>query len=90
MACGPNPVQIDPDGTKWWRWLYEYDWEGDRFCFDIVARSQDEADARLKRLPLARFVGQGDGAPIPFIGGGFFVPLVVWWRNLRNMSGVKR
>ena len=84
MSRDPKPVQVDPDGTKWWRWLYEYDWEGVTFAFDIVARSKDEADDRLRRLPLSRYVGQGDGEPIPFARGGFLVPLIVWWRNLRR------
>lgn len=83
MSREPKPVQVDDDGTKWWRWQYSYDWEGGQYAFDIVARSKEEADARLKRLPLARFDGQGDGEPIPFVAGGFLVPLVVWWRNLR-------
>ena len=80
----PKPVQIDADGTKWWRFLYEYDWEGAQYSFNICARSKEEADARLKRLPLARYSGQGDGHPIPFARGGFLVPLIVWWRNLRR------
>ena len=84
MNKEPKPVQIDRDGTKWWRWLYEYDLDDAKFGFEIIARSQAEADARLKRLPLARYVGQGDGNPIPFAKGGFLAPLTVWWRNLRR------
>lgn len=80
----PRPTQIDSDGTKWWRFLYEYDWEGATYGFAIVARSQEEADARLKRLPLARRLGTQDGEDIPMSRGGLLVPLVVWWRNLRR------
>ena len=77
-----KPVQIDVDGTKWWNYLYEYDWDGKVYGFDICARSPEEAHARLKRLPLARYMGQGDGGPVPISHGGFLVPLIVWWRNL--------
>lgn len=83
----PKPVQIDADGTRWWNWLYDYDWEGKTYCFAICARSKEEADARLKRLPLARLVGQQDGEGIPFMRGGFLVPLIVWWRNLIRREG---
>ena len=79
----PKPVQIDADGTKWWRFLYEYDWDGVKYGFDVCARSREEADERLKRLPLARYSGQGDGEPIPFGVRRLLVPLIVWWRNLR-------
>lgn len=80
----PKPVHVDADGARWWRWGYEYDWEGARYAFDIVARSKEEADARLKRLPLARYVGQMDGGPVPISRGGVLVPIVVWWRNFRS------
>ncbi len=79
----PKPVQTDADGTKWWRWVYEYDWDGSKFAFDIVARTREEADARIRRLPLARYVGQADGDPVPAKSrGALIVPLIVWWRNL--------
>ena len=79
MEC--KPCHVDADGTKWWRFLFEYDWEGKTYGFDIPARSEEEALDRLKRLPLARFLGQGDGNPVPISKGGFMIPLVVWWRN---------
>lgn len=80
----PKPIMIDADGVPWWNWLYSYEWEGATYSFSICARSREEADARLKRLPLARYDGQQDGSPIPFVAGGFLVPLIVWWRNLRR------
>lgn len=60
----PTPVQIDADGTRWWRFLFEYDWRGERYSFDIIATSRDDAEERLRRLPLARYVGQVSGNPI--------------------------
>ncbi len=71
------------DGEPWWHFLYEYDWEGKTYGFEICARSEQEANARLKRLPLARYAGQADGGPIPVNAvTGFYVRSLVWWRNL--------
>jgi len=81
----PKPACV-VDGEPWWNFLYEYDWEGKTYCFEICARSQSEADARLKRLPLARYKGQADGNPIPMSRGGWLVPLIVWWRNLGHAN----
>jgi|JI10StandDraft_1071094.scaffolds.fasta_scaffold1825128_2 hypothetical protein len=80
----PAPVHIDADGTKWFDWLYEYDWNGDTFSFSICAPTREDADERLKRLPMARYVGQSDGGPVSLVGGGWLVPLIVWWRNLKQ------
>ena len=62
-ACGVKPAEII-DGSPWWHWLYEYDFEGGTYGFSVCARSRDEADARMKRIALARFVGQGAGNPV--------------------------
>ena len=79
----PKPVMIDADGTPWWNYLYSYDWEGKSYSFEICARSEAEAHARLKRLPLARFDGQGHGGPVPVNPvTRITIPLTVWWRNL--------
>ena len=76
-----KPIQI-VDGEPWWNFLYEYDWEGATYCIDICARSQEEAEARLKRLPLARYVGQCDGGPIPVNPvTNIYVRILTWWRN---------
>jgi|GEM_PF-7091089 len=82
MSKQPKPIRTDADGTNWWAFLYVYEWDGATYCFDIVAKSKEEADARLKRLPLARYIGQGCGGPIP-LRRGWHVPLLVWWRNWR-------
>lgn len=78
----PKPKCII-DGEPWWDWLYEYDWEGKMYSFAVCARSEEEAHARLKRLPLARFCGQAHGGPIP-LWRGLWVPLWVWWANRRK------
>lgn len=78
----PKPVTII-NGEPWWNFLYEYDFEGKTYGFDVCARSSDEADRRMKKIALARYVGQADGAPIPIGRGGFLVPLICWWKNLR-------
>lgn len=86
MTKEPKPVMIDDAGAKWWNWLYCYDWDGKTYSFAICARSKEEADARLKRLPLARYDGQQDGESRSQLAGGLLVPLIVWWRNLRRAA----
>lgn len=81
----PKPACVI-DGDQWWNFLYEYNWEGASYTFSICARSREEADARLKRLPLARYVGQADGNPIP-AWRGWTVPFVVWLRNKFRREG---
>lgn len=70
------------NGEPWWDFSYEYDFEGKTYGFEVCARSAAEADARMKKIALARYMGQVDGKPIPVWRGGFFVPVIVWWRNL--------
>lgn len=84
MSIEPRPVRVDDDGTKWWRWMFEYDWQGATYTFDIVATSREDAEDRLRRMPLARYVGQMDGEPTPAWRGWLSVPLAVWWRNMRG------
>jgi hypothetical protein len=87
---GPRPKCVIR-GEPWWDFGYEYEWEGRTYCFHICARSREEADARLKRLPLARFYGQIDGGPIPALPGAkLYVRLVVWLRNLRQRLAGRR
>jgi hypothetical protein len=78
-----KPVYTDARGRPWHAYLYEYDWDGSTWGFDIVAPSKEEADARLKRLPLARYVGQRDGEPIPAnFASSVYVWAITWLRNL--------
>lgn len=76
----PKPVCY-VDGEPWWDFDYEYDMDGKTFGFRVRAQSYDDADARLRKIALARCMGQCDGGPIPLHRGGFLVPLIVWWRN---------
>lgn len=82
MTEPPKPAHVDDAGVPWWNFMFSYDWEGASYTFDICARSEDEAKARLKRLPLARFDGIMHGNPIPVNAvTRRTVPLTVWWRN---------
>lgn len=83
MMIQPKPVMTDANGDKWWFYLYSYDWDGKTYGFEICARSKEEADARLKRLPLARYDGQADGGPIQATPVSFaWIAMMTWWRNL--------
>lgn len=78
---GPKPFAII-DGKPWWKFSYRYTFEGAEYSFDVPARSASEADARLKKIALARYDGQMCGDAIPVSRGGLMVPLICWWRNL--------
>lgn len=81
----PKPVVVI-DGTPWWDYLYDYDMDGATYTFRVRATSEADASARMRKMALARYVGQADGEPITLHRGGIFAPLVVWWRNF-NLSG---
>lgn len=74
------------DGEPWWHFHFSYTFEGKEYAFDIPARSAAEAKARLSKIALARYDGQGDGGPIHVGRGGFLVPLICWWRNLTKST----
>lgn len=76
----PKPAAIIK-GEAWWNFIYGYDFEGSAYQFTVMARSAEEANARMKKIALARFVGQADGGPRPLMLSGWAVPLIVWWRN---------
>ena len=79
----PKPACVI-GGEPWWNFLYAYHWGGRTYEFSICARSKEEADARLKVLPLARYEGQADGNPIPVnVFTGIYVRALVRWRNWR-------
>lgn len=82
----PKPAAI-VNGEPWWDFVYDYDMEGTTYSFHVRARSYADADARLKKMALARCMGQCDGRPIPLLAGGFLAPLIVWWRNARIRWG---
>lgn len=70
------------NGEPWWHYHFEYDFDGATYAFDVPARSEAEAHARMKKIALARYLGQADGGPIPLSRGGWLVPIIAWWRNL--------
>ncbi len=81
MGAEPTPVCVI-DGEPWWNWMFEYDWDGATYTFSICARSEDEARERLKRLPLARYVGQADGEPRRLLSlSTLFDALRLKWMN---------
>lgn len=80
MTTEPKPFTIVA-GEPWWNFEFAYSFEGSEYIFHVCARSVDEAHQRLKKIAFSRYEGQCDGGPIPLWRGGFFVPLIVWWRN---------
>lgn len=77
-----KPAEII-NGEPWWEFLYEYEFEGETYSFSVRARSQIDAHHRMKKIALARYVGQMDGKPIPAYRG-WLVPFVVWFRNFKG------
>jgi hypothetical protein len=83
------------DGVPWYDFLFEYDWDGRTYGFEICARSEAEAKDRLKRLPLARFLGPGervavpDNAPTRWLMP-YWLAAVCTWRNVRSRNRVRR
>ena len=69
------------DGEPWWHFHFSYDFDGKSYGFHVPARSAEEAHARMKKIALAKYDGQGDGGPITLSQGGFLIPFIVWWRN---------
>jgi hypothetical protein len=77
------------DGVLWYDFLFEYDWEGKTYGFNICARSEDEAMGRLKRLPLARLLGPSERMSVPDNAltrwlMPHWLTFVCWWRNQRK------
>lgn len=81
----PKP-KLFIDGEPWWDFHFSYDFDGKQYAFTVCARSADEAHARMKKIALARYDGQGHGGPIAVWRGGFLVPIICWWRNLNERS----
>lgn len=71
------------DGSPWWNYVFEYDFEGSTYVFSVPARSEREAFERMKKIALARHLGVMDGTPVPAFLGQWYVPFLVWCRNLK-------
>ena len=71
--------------NQWRTWGVEYGYEGRRYELHVVARTADEAMARVRS---AAAFGTCDGyivATIPAVAGGaLLAPLVTWWLNWRH------
>ena len=77
------------DGEPWYDFLFEYDWDGAAYGFEICARSEEEARARLRFLPLARYMGPGERIDLPAVPfarmwAPWWLTLKCTWRNLRQ------
>lgn len=59
--------------------LFKYFHDGSWWQFEIPAESEEEARARLKKLPHSQYLGTLV-AKIP-AGLGAFAWLICWWKN---------
>lgn len=80
MSNDPKPV-CTINGEPWWDFLYEYEFDGGTYSFHVCARSRNEADARMKKIAMARYRGQACGGPIAVWHGWAWVPLLTWWKG---------
>lgn len=66
----PKPAMVI-DGEPWWRFHFEYDFDGKTYAFDVLARSEREAHERMRKIALARYMGQGTiiGLTNPSVSG---------------------
>ena len=61
-------------------YLFEYFHNDSWWAITICASSEEDARARMKKLPLAKFLGTVQGKiPAQF---GWLARLVCWWKNL--------
>lgn len=64
-------------------YLFEYFHEGSRWSFEIPANSLEDAQARVNKLPLAKYVGVLEmKIPAYVPGAGLFVRFWCWWKSL--------
>lgn len=64
-------------------YLFECFHEDSRWSFQIPAASVEDAQARVNKLPLAKYLGVLHATiPAAAPGAGLFVRLWCWWRNL--------
>ena len=59
--------------------LFEYYHDGSWYCFEIRARSAEEARERVNKLPLSKYLGEIQGS----VPGrmGWFARLKCRWKN---------
>lgn len=86
MQAGIKPGQQPTFGgrNEMERYLFQYHWNGSTYGIDIVADSQEEAEARMKAAGGAHYLGVCHGRiPAAIPGAGMLVRLICWWKNLR-------
>jgi len=64
-------------------YLYDYDYDGNRWSLEITAHNQKEADAIIQSLPLAHYAGVLQ-FKIPYLLGKWLADLIIWWKNRYN------
>lgn len=65
--------------------LYDYYYDGKRWSLEITAYNKDDADAILKTLPIANYVGELQ-FKIPAITGSWLANLIIKWKNFTRNS----
>ena len=63
-------------------YLYDYYYDGKRWGLNITAHNKDDAEAILKTLPLANYVGELQ-MTIPAVTGKWLPNLIIWLKNKR-------
>ncbi len=64
-------------------YLFERLHHGSRWSFEVPAASVEDAQARINKLPLAKYVGVLHAKiPAAVPGAGWFVRFLRWWKNL--------
>jgi hypothetical protein len=71
-------------------YLFEYPYQGSRWGLTIRATSREDAQARFKALAWGEFKGGPCETLSAASPRGWFVPLIVWWRNMRTRQNAER
>lgn len=63
-------------------YLFEYFHDGSWWSVEISATSPADAQERMNKMPLAKYLGTLEmKIPAYVPGGGWFVRLWCWWKN---------
>jgi len=65
---------------KFQTYLFEYEYDGSTWGFEMKASTPEDAEARVQKLPWARYVGELK-ATFP-IGLGWIAKLICYFQNL--------
>ena len=61
--------------------IFEYYHDGAWWSFTIPARSEQDAVDRVKKLPLAKYLGTVEMEIPVNAGAGLLARIICWWRN---------